>query len=411
MSYDLQANTEPGHQLVAMAESFAPTFLGRVAAHDSEGSFPFESLRELQESGYLYAPIPVEFGGMGVESVHDVLVAASRLARGDAGLTLGVNMHMIMMMTYAQQYRAALATGDEAKATGVGRAMARAASDRMVIAAAVSEPDQELIRPQTTARPDGDEWVIDGHKIFISMAPAATHFSVAVSYIDPAGDERYGYMVVPADAPGVTVNNDWDALGMRDSGSTSVTFNGVRMKRGPGSGVLAGIITAEHLELILTSGPSHAASAVGVAEAAYELGIRAFRSKLEKKGERAFRPTFQHLAAENSVDLAAIRAIFDRSLRGIDEYQARHLTGHGDDLEANAVFSDVQRAKIFINQAVLRVVDRAMTIAGGAAYTAGSPLARLYRDARAGAFMHPLGANVAYEYVGAEALGLRPTTL
>ncbi|MCL4243460.1 MAG: acyl-CoA dehydrogenase family protein, partial [Dehalococcoidia bacterium] len=133
MSYELQATTEPGRELVALAESFAPTFLARVAKHDREGTFPFESLRELEESGYLYAPIPPEFGGMGVQSVHDVLVAASRLARGDAGLTLGVNMHMIMMMTYAQQYRAALATGDDTRAAGVGRAMARAVTDRMVI--------------------------------------------------------------------------------------------------------------------------------------------------------------------------------------------------------------------------------------------------------------------------------------
>ncbi len=410
MSYELQATTEAGRKLIATAESFVPAFQSRVARHDVDGTFPMESLRELQESGYLYAPIPVELGGMGVESAHDVLVAASRLARADAGLTLGVNMHMIMMMTYAQQYRAALATGDEAKANGVARAMTRAINDGMIIAAAVSEPDQDLIRPQTTARPDGDEWVIDGRKIFISMAPAATHFSVAVSYVDAAGDERYGYMVVPAGAPGVTVNDDWDALGMRDSGSTSVTFNEVRMKRGPGSGVLAGIVTAQHLEQILTSGPSHAAAAVGVAEAAFELGVKAFRSKLEKKGERAFRPTFQHLAAENSVDLAAIRAIFGAALRAIDDYQERHLSGHGTDEEANAVFADAQRAKIFINQAVLRVVDRSMTIAGGAAYTAGNPLARLYRDARAGAFMHPLGANVAFEYVGAQALGLRPAT-
>ncbi len=182
------------------------------------------------------------------------------------------------------------------------------------------------------------------------------------------------------------------------------------MKRGPGSGVLAGIITAEHLEMILTSGPSHAASAVGVAEAAYELGIRGLPLEARKEVRTRLPADFQHLAAENSVDLAAIRPSRPIPPR-IDEYQARHLTGHGEDEEANAVFSDVQRAKIFINQAVLRVVDRAMTIAGGAAYTAGNPLARLYRDARAGAFMHPLGANVAYEYVGAEALGLRPTTL
>ena len=64
------------------------------------------------------------------------------------------------------------------------------------------------------------------------------------------------------------------------------------------------------------------------------------------------------------------------------------------------MFAEAQAAKAFVNEAALRVVDRALALSGGAGYLNGSPLARAYRDVRAGAFMHPLGANRAYELVG-----------
>ena len=69
-----------------------------AAQHDREASFPFESLAAVKRSGYLAAPIPEELGGLGVTSLHDVLVASSRLARGDAALTLGVNMHLVFVL-------------------------------------------------------------------------------------------------------------------------------------------------------------------------------------------------------------------------------------------------------------------------------------------------------------------------
>jgi alkylation response protein AidB-like acyl-CoA dehydrogenase len=69
----------------------------------------------------------------------------------------------------------------------------------------------------------------------------------------------------------------------------------------------------------------------------------------------------------------------------------------------------VQRAKAFVNAAAVRILDRAMAMSGGAGYLSANPLSRLYRDARAGAFMHPLGINVGMEYLGAHTLGLRPT--
>jgi alkylation response protein AidB-like acyl-CoA dehydrogenase len=73
--------------------------------------------------------------------------------------------------------------------------------------------------------------------------------------------------------------------------------------------------------------------------------------------------------------------------------------------ELGALFAETQAAKAFVNEAAARAVDRALALSGGAGYVNGSPLARAYRDVRAGSFMHPLGANRAYDYLGQVALG------
>ena len=82
MSRELTAGTEAGKELVALAEALAAEIAPRAAEHDRNRSFPFESFAVLKERGYFTAPIPQDLGGLGVASVHDVVVAASRLARG-----------------------------------------------------------------------------------------------------------------------------------------------------------------------------------------------------------------------------------------------------------------------------------------------------------------------------------------
>jgi alkylation response protein AidB-like acyl-CoA dehydrogenase len=114
------------------------------------------------------------------------------------------------------------------------------------------------------------------------------------------------------------------------------------------------------------------------------------------------------LAAENAIDLSAARAILARGSGLIDAHYAAHPAHDGPDDALVAVFTETQLAKTFVNEAGVRVVDRALALSGGAGYVNGSPLARAYRDVRAGAFMHPLGANRAYELAGRVALGLDP---
>src|SRR5215212_9254964 len=105
--FELTAKTDSGARLVRLAETLGEDMATRAAQHDREASFPYESIDALKRAGYFTAPIPVEHGGLGVTSVHDLLVAASRLARGDASVAIGVNMHLAIVQTLARRHRIA----------------------------------------------------------------------------------------------------------------------------------------------------------------------------------------------------------------------------------------------------------------------------------------------------------------
>lgn len=403
MSFELTAKTEPGERLVALAETLADEIGGRASKHDREASFPHESLAAIRTSGYLAAPIPAELGGLGVGSLHDVLVASSRLARGDAALTLGVNMHLVFLVNVVRLWRVATASGDERRAAAFGATIQQIAHDGTVFASAVSEPQQDLTRPATTATRTETGWTISGRKIFCTMSPAADVLYTAVTYTEDGRRERYGYAMVPRDTPGVVVHDDWDAMGMRASGSHSVSFEDVRV---PASALRGGFSTGDatgYLERNLSAGLFHAAAAIGIAESAHTTAVSrlAVGTGLE--------PHTQMLVAENIVDLSACRAVFARAASLIDEHYLLNPAARGTSDELTRLFGEAQSAKLFVGGAAIRIVDRALAMSGGAGYLNGSPLARAYRDVRAMPFMHPLGANRGYVFVGQLATRQEPT--
>jgi alkylation response protein AidB-like acyl-CoA dehydrogenase len=401
MQFELTARTDAGRDLVSLAERLAADFATRAGEHDREGSYPFENVEALKEAGYLAAPVPRELGGLGVESVHDLLVASSRLARGDAAVTIGANMHLIPVISMAHRWRAAVLGGDERRAGAFGRSLERVAREGVVMVAAISEPNQDLTRPATIARRTADGWTVDGRKTFCTMSPAATLLYTAVTFEDEDGAERYGYAQIPADAPGVRMHDDWDALGMRASGSQSVSFEAVRLPEAAlRGGFPAGRLTGDWMDRNLNAGAFHAAASVGIAEAAHDGVLEA----LAARGGGADSPRTQMLAAENAIELAAVRAVFDRAGALLDEHHVRSAGAQVPEEEVAALFAEVQSAKTFINEAAVRVVDRALALSGGSGYMSRHPLSRAYRDVRAGAFMHPLGANRAYEFIGRIAL-------
>ena len=213
------------------------------------------------------------------------------------------------------------------------------------------------------------------------------------------GIERYAYAMVPTDAPGVIIHDDWDALGMRASGSNSISLEGVEL---PESGVRGGFRAGDpvpYMERNLVAGLFHAAASLGIAESADAIARHGIAGRINGDA----RPRIQ--VAENTIDLAASRG--GHIARGCADRRPPRgqpgVRGH-----RRAARRAVRRGpgREGVRQRGGRpLVDRALALSGGAGYHNGSPLARAYRDVKAGTFMHPLGANRAYDYLGHAALG------
>lgn len=411
MELQLQALTQSGARLVALAEELAEEFGARAGAGDREGRFSLKNIEALKRSGYFAAPIPVQCGGMGVEAVHDVLVASTRLAQGDASTTIGVNMHLSIAIGLVRSWQRAVCAGDRERAARGVTQMEAIAAGKLIVASAATEAGREVPHPATSASRNVSGWLVNGNKIFATMSPAATHLALSLVYTTQSGEERLAFAQVPADAPGITINDDWDALGMRSSGSGSVRIENLQL---PADAFTedypAGEWSTGLMERYLAAGPMHASASLGIAESAAAQAV-AFVSA-GRKGSRGARlterPTLQLLAAEDAIDLTAMRATFSRAGVLIDAYFAAHRAAPGALSEIRSVFTEVQAAKAFVHAAAIRIVDRALALSGGAGYMSKHPLSRLYRDVRAGPFMQPLSTTAAQEFIGRVTLGLEP---
>src|SRR5262245_46423585 len=173
MPFELTAKTAPGAELVTLADALADEIAPAAAEHDRNGSYPFESFAAVKRAGYFAAPIPEHLGGLGVLSAHDILVASTRLARGDASLALGVNMHMAYLQNVVRLWRAAAGSGNDRRESVLATSLRQIAADHVVFASAISEPGQDLTRPATRATRTPDGWLVSGRKVLSTMSPAA----------------------------------------------------------------------------------------------------------------------------------------------------------------------------------------------------------------------------------------------
>jgi alkylation response protein AidB-like acyl-CoA dehydrogenase len=183
-----------------------------------------------------------------------------------------------------------------------------------------------------------------------------------------------------------------------------VSFDDVRVDRhAVTDGFPVGEYSVPLLDRYLTSGAFHAAASLGIAESAHARILATLRTRAAATSED---PHGVVRLADNVVELTAMRASFDRIGRSIDAYLARHPSGEAPLDEAKEVFAEVQAGKAFLTAAAVRTVDRALALSGGAGYLASHPLAKAWRDVRAGGFMHPIGANRADALLARTALGL-----
>ena len=409
--FELHAVSEGGRRLEELAEGHAAVFAGRTAQHDRDGTFPFENIAELQRSGVMAACVPEELGGMGVTSLYDLAVGINRLARGDGATALAVNMHSNVPWLLAPEWRAAAAAGDPAAAPLEGLLRGIGAG-QLVIEAAFSEAGTDMLHPLLTGVRTDDGWSLSGRKIFGTAATAAQLVFVTFCATEADGRMRTLTTMVPAGTPGMEILDDWDALGMRATASNDIDFHDCRIAEdgitelglwGEWSRLwLVGIIS-NHLGLV--------AAFLGIAEAARDHAIELVSGRRKAPSNRllAERAGVQQLVAENEIDLAACRALLGRTAQLADTIFGVPADSAGSLDELHRLMKELQSAKTFVTLRAVAIVDRAMTLSGGAGYLTNSRLAQLYRDVRAGPLMQPFSPNEVFEYIGKVTLGLEPT--
>jgi alkylation response protein AidB-like acyl-CoA dehydrogenase len=218
----------------------------------------------------------------------------------------------------------------------------------------------------TEARPDGDEYVVDGTKQWITNGQRAG-VVILFAKTDADGPESVTQFLVPADAEGLAVGDPEEKLGLRASDTVSLTFDGVRVPERyrltePGRGLAAALS-------ILTGGRvGIAAQSVGLAQAALDEAV-AYAGEREQFDRPIGQfQVIRHKIAEMHAQTRAARLLTRDAARRMDA---------GEDARTAASV-----AKYFASEAALDVTNEAVQIHGGAGYTTDHPVEQFYRDAK-----------------------------
>ena len=406
MEFDLQPVTEPGRHMVDLAEKHAADFATRAEEHDRDGTFAVENIEDIKKSGFAAAAVPKEFGGMGVTSIHDCIVAMNRLGRAEGSTPLAFTMHLFRTLTTVRAWRNAIASGDDMRQQRSKDLLKKIGAGELIITVANSERGANIRTSRTLATKVDGGWLFNGTKTFATGSPSADMLAVRARYENEAGQTRMGAAIVPVTRPGVAIMNNWDGLGMRGSGSHDVVFTDyfVNDQEFDDIGEF-GKFNAQFLAI--ASGSSLALSSIflGISETAHKIAV----DSIANLGTARY-PMNQVTAADNEIDLAATRGILSRAAQAYNDF---YQTGAGassnvSSKEAFQLIKNAACAKKFVMDRSCVIVDRAITLYGGGGYLNNSTLARLYRDVRAGPLMQPWASNQAIELIGQVSLGLDP---
>ncbi len=365
--------------LAEQAAAVGAVAAAHAARHDRDGTFVTEGLAALRDAGLLALGVPAELGGMGA-SIAEVAGFQRVLAHSCASTALATAMHQHVVAFTAWRWRRGM--------PGAEATLRRVADEGIVL---VSTGGADFTAPRGEAVQVEGGYRVSGRKVFASLSTEGDVLVTMFAYDDPEQGRRVLNMAVPVGAEGVTVLGDWDALGMRGTGSNQVVLEDVFV---PEDKVVAnrphGVIDPPLLVIGTISMTIVGGVYLGVAEAAAEAAIAAVAGT-PKAGD----PMVQRQVGLMDHRLQVARWAHERAVA---------LVG-GDPAPSPELFGAVMTAKREIVLAGTEVCDLAMEIAGGPAFSKGSVIERCYRDMRAGAF-HPLTPEATLGFNGRRALGL-----
>ncbi len=326
---------------------------------DEEGEVPKEIYDELAELGYFGMLVPEKYGGMDIDTLSYVC-AMEELSRGCSGLMIGLSVHNSLTCEAIAKFGA-----DEQK----DKYLPKLAAGEIIGAYCLTEPNSgtDAGSLKTTAKENGDYYVLDGTKSFVTNGGIAGLYLVFALTNKEAGSKGISCVIVEAGAEGMSIGAPEKKMGLKASDTREIAFDGCKV---PKENLIGERDKGFKIALsLLSNGRIGVGSqAVGIAQAAYEEALNYSRIR-----EQFGRPicSFQAISfklAEMAVKIDASRLLVHRAAWLKDN-------GMQHDTEASM-------AKYYATKSANWVCNEAVQVHGGYGYIKEYPVERYFRDAR-----------------------------
>ncbi len=331
----------------------------KSAQIDATGEFPHDIFRQMADLGLLGLPFPEEYGGAEADAVS-VALATEEIARGDGSTALAFLAHIGLGSIPLHLF------GTEEQKRHF---LVPAASGEYLAAFGLTEPQagSDAGATRTTARLEGDEWVINGEKLWITNAPIAGHIIVAAVTDKEQGRKGISMIIVPRGTPGLSFGKHEHKMGLRGSMSTAVFLNDVRV---PKANLLGdrGRGYSHFLQILDGGRITVGAMAIGLAQTAYETAVKYAQARETFGKPIGAYQSVSNMIADMVVGLEASRLLV---------YKAAWLKDQGRPFSKEAAV-----AKLYATEASEKICRDAIQVLGGNGYSSEYPVERLYRDTR-----------------------------
>ena len=337
-----------------------------AARYDRTGEFPWESIQAVHDAGLLTFGIGAAYGG-GDVSLPDLARVLQALGKGDPSVALLTAMTVLQHVGQAKAPR---------WPDGLYRKVVAESFARPTLLNAIrAEPELGAPArgglPATTVRRTSAGWLLNGHKAYGTGAEGLAYHLVWAVTEEPdeaAGERLIGHVIVPGDAPGITVIRTWDHLGLRASSTHDIVYQDVEVPAENFPGVPASK-AAESAAMYAGTGLSVIALYVGVARAAQEFFLTFANERVPTSLGRPIATTerIQTIAGEIEAQLTQAEEV----LYGL---AARVEAGDPEALRRSLV------AKLLITRSAISAVQTAIAAIGNPGLTRNNPLERHFRD-------------------------------
>jgi acyl-CoA dehydrogenase len=356
MNFDLNDNQKMFRDMV---RDFAAKEIAPLAhTMDVEGSMPDTLVAKMRDNGFFGLAFPEQYGGLGVDTLTYALVV-EELAKVSAGVCVMITVH-----NSVGSYPLAMFGAEEVKQRFLPRMAAGEIAAFCVSEAGAGSDAAGLV---TTARKQGDSYVLNGSKAWVTNGARASFFVILARTPGTVGHKHTHAFIVERGAKGLSVAKKEDKMGLRCSDTVTIDLDEVAV---PASHLLGG--EGEGLRIALTSLDGGrigiAFQALGIGQACLEEAIRYARVREQFGKTLAAQPVVQNMIADMGTELESARMM---------GYQACWLKDEGRPFTKEAAM-----AKVLATEAAGRAADTAVQIHGGYGYCKEYPVERYYRDVR-----------------------------